>query len=155
MYSRVFAALIESKANDNVGAEIPDGPFSFTDTSGEEDSEENTLALKVQLPGGMRMMMQNDGPAWSINENMIKGFRTTPSADPRVVFVEGCTSVSETFDAWWPSLVEWVHRRRAERPTVIVLSLAPSHIAEMEAWRMSLEVNDKMERKRAGMMLSE
>jgi hypothetical protein len=93
-----------------------------------------------------------------VDENIIKSFnRTTPSADPRVVFIEGCTSVSETFDAWWPSMLEWVHRRRTERPTVILLSLAPSHIADMvEAWKMTEdEAAEKREKRRAGIMLSE
>lgn len=105
------------------------------------------IPLMAAIPGGASPFgMPGPGPRRPENEeewvtffsgliNMqLEGEKT--SARRRIILLESTAALAETFDVWWPHLLEAVRRRRRPvrkgkksetlQPTTIVLSVPPS-----------------------------
>lgn len=120
-----------------VGA-MPPGMFGVPRRKAEGDYDEDWVAF---FSGIINMQMPDDAAA------------VTPAAR-RIILLESTAAMAETFDTWYPSLLEAVRRRRrgpaparqkgkrpppptTSQPTTIILSVPPSlllsHTAEFRA----------------------
>ncbi|KAL7419851.1 hypothetical protein Q5752_005767 [Cryptotrichosporon argae] len=144
--------LVSAAAKAPAAATAPEEP----DTEEDDDNEHpegmgmGIVRLPVMSMGpGLQMMGGPPTPPTSVNDKWVAFFKrvldsqipnpassTTASPPKRIVLLESAAAMSETFGAWWPSLVEAVRQwRRASivkgkrgdvRPTTIVLSCPPS-----------------------------
>ncbi|BEI80182.1 hypothetical protein CcaverHIS002_0107110 [Cutaneotrichosporon cavernicola] len=119
---------------------------------GGEEEEQNSvpnmvrIPLMAAIPGGSPFGMPGPTPRRPENEEEWVSFFTglinlqvegqTASANRRIILLESTAALAETFDVWWPHLLEAVRRRRRPvrkgkksatlQPTTIVLSIPPS-----------------------------
>ncbi|ORY25234.1 hypothetical protein BCR39DRAFT_544529 [Naematelia encephala] len=125
--------------------------------SGDEGESSPSAAMMVLPMGGRGFGLPTPSSPKSANgiqDDWVKFFEhlintKAPDADDsakkRIILLDSPEAMSDTFDAWWPSLVEAVHRRRkgqpagktkkavAPRPTTVILSSAPSMLASHTA----------------------
>lgn len=119
---------------------------------GGEEEEQNgmpsmvRIPLMAAIPGGSPFGMPGPGPRRPENEEEWVSFFSglmnmqmegeKVSTRRRIVLLESTAALAETFDVWWPHLLEAVRRRRRPvhkgkksetlQPTTIVLSVPPS-----------------------------
>jgi hypothetical protein len=111
----------------------------------EEEGDDDDRLIRLPIP---IMMSRPDVPI--LDTKWVKHFTRLVTAEDdgneRIIFLTGVIGMSETFDAWWPSLLQAVRRRNA--PTTIVLSCAPSMQAVDDRTWWSCRENDEAGRDR-------